>query len=115
MANVYSALLFENGDISKPGGDYNSIVVPSGYLWVVRDMYFTVPTEVGYTWSHASGFEVTDHAGARLWNVTSPRAEMNVGYHWTGHQVVNTGDQLTVAIYDTGWTWRISGYQLTTP
>lgn len=107
---VYSTLFAHSG----PYGD-GAVAgpVPSGFVWVIRDI---VVASSGGTYLTAAGFSIQDNEGAYLFSVHWPYARLGRSYHWSGHQVLDAGDQLTFHSGDVStWYWRVSGYQLSTP
>lgn len=112
MANpVYSDLLWANGNLTP--GTHNSSAVPNGYRWVVRTIDVCVS---GQTYHFASGFLVWSYAdGTNLMGRGDGQVLGGFTYHWDGHQVLNTGDQLMYTSSASSSSLRVSGYQLTLP
>lgn len=112
MAPLYSQLLYA-GSGNATGFTYYSSVVPTGYVWDVRDI---VATNNLIWWQQVNGIaflaRTTSSPIAGVW---VPQAVGHQTYHWERRQILNAGDQIQVNVYDTSWSWRISGYQLTTP
>lgn len=113
MATLYSTLLY--AALNAGTGTYNSVAVPSGFIWVVRDIVLVSPLRSVVVPQFAFSCQVTDGGGLPLLNVPLWVAVSGVSYHWAGHQVINTGDNLRVIVQGPGWSWRISGFKLSTP
>lgn len=110
MAAVYSQLLWQAAGLSP--GTYSSDVVPDGFVWVVRDLVVIIDATDSLL---LQGFFIVDTAGVPRWTWPRPYVRANVDYHWSGHQVLETGDQLTMTSADDSTSWAMSGYQLTLP
>lgn len=105
MARLYSArFVSENG-----AGTTTSVEVPAGEIWVVRqiDVYSDVPLGVDSGQCFV-GIETIPF----FWCTTGP--DTTTHNTWTGRQVLNAGEALTVYA-DDHVAVTISGYQLTTP
>lgn len=110
MANLYSKFLF--GGAPGTSGVFDSDPVPSGKVWVVRSADFVIQ---GAMQEILTGFQLTDGVGHPIFARLFPFAQPNSSYHWDGHQVLNESDFLEVVLSDNGWSWRISGYELSLP
>lgn len=113
MANVYSSLLWRANDLGPTLGepDY-SPVVPAGFIWVVRDILAWNRNFAGWD---LQGFVLGDTQGGILWSLWLPDVTAARTYHQEMRQVLNPGDHISLNTADTGWYFRISGYQLSLP
>lgn len=108
---VYSAVLWENGAIGA--GTHSSTVVPTGQLWVVRDISVTVP---GQIYAKANGFLVWSYvSGANIFAVSDGEIVGGHDYHWEGRQMLNAGDNIQFTCSTALSSIRICGYRLTVP
>lgn len=113
MATLYSATLYSG--LNEGTGTYNSVAVPTGFVWVVRDIVLQAPLRSVVYPQFAWSIQIEDGGGLPLFAVPLWVAVAGVTYHWSGHQVINTGDNLRSVVQGPGWSWRISGFKLTTP
>lgn len=84
-----------------------------GFVWEPRDIsiwYNGSPPSHGL-----NGVGVADNHNAVIYQTPSGFSQPGRHYHWEGRQLINTGDKLRVFVLDDGWTFRITGYQLTAP
>lgn len=109
---VYSTLLGEANAVPNTGGPFELGAVPAGFVWVVRSVVaFNLqawPLGLG-------GLQLLDNLGAVLWAVGKPEARSQKLYSSTVHQTMTTFDRLSAVTPDTGWTIRVSGFQLIAP
>lgn len=109
MPNVYTELLFT---VSNGGpGNVVSDTVPSGFVWVVRDVTVTTP---GIPFSNDGGWELYSSSGP-IFGATSGETCGGRTFYWEGRQVVDTGDHLTFHGVAAGYGMAVSGYVLTLP
>lgn len=84
---------------------------PSGFIWIVRDIdcrgVFASP------WTAQTGFEISDAIGTMIFQATQCVSQKT--YSWRGRQVLEAEDFLRLIGLDSGWSMRISGYQLSLP
>lgn len=109
MGNVYSEELL-SGSIAT--GGTISYTVPSGYRAVVRDV---VLHNAGVGNTGLQGAQVYDDAFQVIAIVWAPLAVSGRDFHWSGHQVVDTGHQIIAYGADANWRVRVSGYLLSLP
>jgi len=108
---VYSKVLW---DAEGSGDILYGPSVPAGYAWIVKDVMFSyqllaeavVPISGAFA---ISGLSLTPICGGGLLSLWA-----GIAYHWHGSQVFEYGDTL-VAQYSSGWSFRVSGFQLTLP
>lgn len=110
MGTLYSTLLYEAFFV--PSGSASSATVPTGFVWVVRDIELATG---GNPYQYLGGISIFDDAGAVIFSVQAPWALGNSYYPWRGRQVLEAGDRLVLATIDTQWIARISGYVLSAP
>ena len=96
------------------GSPYFSPEVPTGYVWVVRDIAGlggSLPDdEIAVAIDEGDGSLVYFYA----WSDADSSAFNNT-FHWKGRQVLDAGERLRVDV-DGGGIWlAASGYQLSTP
>lgn len=102
MARVYSARLFGKAGITTP----QSVTVPTGFLWVVRDIAILYG---------GSGSTVAVIAIAGIGEIYDVVVSNTLFYQqWHGHQVLNAGEQLEIVCTGPA-DILVSGYQLSTP
>lgn len=112
MANVYSQLLISvhNIGIGTPtvGG-----IVPSGFIWVLRDI---VAINLGASGTWTSGFYIYDtFDSVPLWSCPPYGSQTWAMYHTEMRQVLQPGHQLNARVLTANWNIRISGYALSLP
>lgn len=110
MGRIFSQRLAQL--VSASPGTTDLGQAPAGRKWVVKDI---TATQVGGLGWVVSGFNVLDGLGAVIFGVGSPFAVMSVTYHWHGSQTLEDGEHLFFQTAETGWSLRISGYELTEP
>lgn len=110
MARLYSEKLWS--EPTMPGGAYTSPVVPAGFVWIVREVEVFGQGDLNW---RTAGFTLTSIDGAPIFAISYPFAEIDRFYHLTTRQVLDAGDQLVMVTGEYGWSWRISGYALSTP
>lgn len=110
MARLYSDLIWRSPPVAA--GFYTSDTVPDGEVWIVREVEAVLFSDDTLA---LQGFQLFDVEGAPIYVVTSPYIRPNVTYHLSTRQVMPAGDELTMQTGDAFWSWRISGYKLTTP
>lgn len=113
MATLYSAQLYAG--LNEGTGTYNSTSVPAGYIWVVRDIVVLAPLRSVVLPQFAFSFDMQDGGGLPLFSIPDWEAVAGHSYHWGGHQVLLTGSNLRAVVRGPGWSWRVSGFTLTTP
>lgn len=111
-ARLYSEILWQEDNIS--GTTVTSAVVPTGYIWVVRDITIDcagliIGMKAPPTLFELVGGGFVARVGSDPWD---PVSDFN---HWEGRQVLNTGEQLQAVVTGVNVYWRVSGYALTTP
>jgi sugar lactone lactonase YvrE len=79
-------------------------------VWVVRDI---VITNTGPWQVTANTLYVTDSGGAWIYGVQPPDGFNGRIYHWQGRQVLHNPQTLTIQAGGSGWSVRVSGYNLT--
>lgn len=109
--SVYSKAFFDETGLTV--GAHSIGPVPAGFVWVVRDIDsyndgVTSAAVAGWSLSSVSG-------GAPFAGVPSGWAQCGQFYQWSGRQVIDEGDELALEAFGSGWSVRISGYQLTLP
>lgn len=110
-SNVYSTLLF-TGTSSSSNQVLQSPTVPTGFVWVVRD----VTAYFGQTaFCFAGQFEVRDANGFPICGIGDDWAEGQIWYRWEVRQVIVVSSWFNVFCRSSGWKFRVSGYQLSTP
>lgn len=104
-STVWSTLFLS--DAGLVGDSYE---VPAGRVAVIRDVMSGVS---GTTASGGFTYGV-DELGGPVFLLAIPAGTSNEAYQWTGNQVLNPGDVLTVGtdITDATVSVRISGYLL---
>lgn len=110
MATLYSARFFDVGESSA--GESDSQDVPSGFVWVVRDIQawnYQAPPQA------LSGFRVQRASGGIIFAVGPIDAQAGRLYQWQGRAVLNAGEVLTEYFPDAEWSMMISGFALTAP
>jgi hypothetical protein len=108
VANVYSQLL---AAFNLTAGVPQTATVPTGKVWVVRDMFLHWITTSG------SGIvEVVDtFTSTYLWYLNLPPATQPE-YHWHGHQVMLQDTNMVIAVTGSiAANIRVSGYELSLP
>lgn len=105
---VFSSLFFSAAacpsGLTVVGGPDNA------HVWVVRDI---VLNHVAAWYTEPSSISVTDAGGAYIFSVLPPDSVSGRLYHWQGRQVLPWPNTLDVHATTTGWSVRISGYNLT--
>lgn len=89
-------------------------VVPVGFVTDVRDIVLYNYGYFGYQPIDGVTIAATLD-GAVIYTLRPPDARGFRLYHWTGRQILNYGDGITVTGLASSWTCRISGYELTSP
>ena len=110
MAVVYSLLLARL--FSAPSGVSALGTPPTGTKWVVKDI---VATWSGGECASRGGFRFHDDDQVDIFTVEGPLAMTSYSFHWTGSQVIEYGQSLTLTTGESGWSVRVSGYQLVLP
>lgn len=111
MARVYSSLLIAAGSISPDSPP--SYYVPDGAVVVVRDLLAINTQKYGTV--QLDGLVIFDLVGCVVWGTLYPQCLPHELYHWSGRQVLEGGDGLSLYTTDEFWALRVSGYVLTTP
>lgn len=88
--------------------------VPDGTIWVVRDVWYFCGVAGGPS-ANGLGIYLADGGGHQFAQVDQRDAWGQRTFHFELRQVIKTGEYLQIRAYVAGWTYRISGYQLTTP
>jgi len=109
MVAVYSEVLLR-GNVTM--GTPLTYTVPTGFRAVVRDIVFHNAGTLG---QGLQGIECYDSLNQIIACVFDPLAIVGNDYHWTGHQIVDEGEEIFVAALDNNWRVRISGYRLKLP
>lgn len=91
--------------------DYLSDPVPSGYIWVVRDVVMKCETGGVLPGKCVAA----DSGGNTLANVDVAQSMRGRSYHFELRQVLDAGENLVVQSDQDGWEVKISGYQLSLP
>lgn len=111
MANVYSQVLVSVHNVAI-GSPVLPPVVPTGYIWVIRDIVAWNGTAVpGWT----NGFWIADSDAVPIWATPNLICQTQRMYHTELRQVLATGHELIAHTLTANWNLRISGYALTTP
>jgi hypothetical protein len=84
--------------------------VPGGYVAVVRDVTLWNPTDI--TLIATLGVSVSGSVLGYIDIV--PTLEGHSFSHWTGRQVMNSGDQMYFFDTESSCLWMVSGYLLST-
>lgn len=108
---VYSVLI---GEAFEPAIGFTLFWTPPvGTKFVIRDMRaFNLR---GNIITPLLGFAVQDTIGCFIWGVGDGETTGRRMLEWNGHQVIEFGDKVTFTAFDNFWSFRMSGYQLTTP
>ena len=111
---LFSVPLLRLTSAGTGGSPYFSSEVPTGYVWVVRDIAGlggSLPDDAALFAVEAVGGDLSYFYG---WSDADSSAFNNT-FHWTGRQVLDAGERLRVDV-DGGSIWlAVSGYQLSTP
>ena len=107
---VYTVLL---GEGIAPTG-FSEIVFgpPAGFRYVVTDVDATETSSVAP--AALSGFTLSTGGNGIVW-MLGTFAFRQQQYHWRGRQVIDVGDDLFCFTGDSGWHFRVTGFQLTLP
>lgn len=111
MTSVYTVKLYSLPSTAL--GLNTSPAVPAGKRWVITDIYARSPGSL-YT-STPGGLSVWSDDFANIFSAQRSEVCGARGYHWTGRQVLDVGDHITVAAGSAGWSVRITGFELTLP
>lgn len=109
---LYSKVLWAQVGSTSGSGLVIGPVVPTGYIWDVRDIVAIAP---GTSADAAGGFTITDGSSVPIMAVDPLFGHGGGQYHWEGRQILNEADWLQKISDVAHWSWRISGYQLTIP
>lgn len=108
--SVYTHLLGSNPAL--PFGATTLGTVPSGFVWVVRDVTFFNSRGSAYGFA---GVRLIDGTGACIAGVGPDQARGGVPIQVETRQLLVAGDILQAIALETGWSVRVTGYQLTLP
>lgn len=107
---IYSARLWSSGPTGS-SGTVQGPNVPGGFVWDVRDISvlnnFSEPGSLIPTLSFTVNGNFTIYKTPMLATITG------VLYHWEGRSILVPGDQWFATSLTQGWSWTITGYQLT--
>lgn len=103
--SIYSKRLLSAGGL---GGSISE-TVPSGVIWVVRDI-----DAVCDSGSDAQ-FEVHGAGGVTFWYAQYVPGNPDFWFGWRGRQILYAGEILTAVALSESWDVTISGYELTSP
>lgn len=109
MANPYSTLLWQTKNATA--ATFTQTVGTAGFRVVVTDMRFYIPSP-GLGTSFGQGFSVGSVSGQIVWSKLPPYAAFNANHHWRGRWVLPTTNSIYVQANDIGWSWWISGFNL---
>lgn len=109
---LYTKLLWAQPGSTSGSGLVIGPVVPTGYVWVVRDVVAIAP---GLYSDSAGAFLLSDGDGVPIFYADSLFSRGQSSYHWDGHQLVPEANWLQKSSDLAGWSWRVTGYQLTLP
>lgn len=111
MGNVYSV------HIASGNAESGSIVllaaIPAAYVYVVRDIDVTFFGTAAQ--AQTSSISFIDDTDTPIFSLASGAISPGAWYGWRGRQVFAPGDTLTAIVVNPLFTFRVSGYQLTTP
>lgn len=114
MANVYSHQLYVANNLTA--GSHNTGGVPTGFVWVVREMRFYNEAPTGTSFMGAGGgIKVLYNATTMVYRTPPLQTMYGRMYIDHGHLVLPAGDFLNIITDIAGWDAYISGYQLTLP
>jgi hypothetical protein len=84
----------------------------TGTKWVVKDI---VVSNQGGDLDPLGSIRVYDDDQCDILSLGSGLAVTGYSFHWSGSQVIEYGQSLSVTTSHIGWSIRVSGYILTTP
>lgn len=106
---AYTKLLWRGRHTGSGASGFTSSGPASGLRWVVTDIAVQSGAISGVP---RQGFALYDSIFANIFaqyfTLDGPGY-----YHWSGRQVWDNGDTWTFYSYDTGTTWRVTGFELT--
>lgn len=109
---VYSVRLWHMTTASG-GPVFTGPAVPSGYVWVVRDVRMVVANVPANNIAQT----LTLSSGGSLYIASSPpySAVPGIIYEWHGRAIVATGENLVANSSSPNWVMTVDGYQLSLP
>jgi len=111
VARVYSSELFSAGSLGS--GSDTLGTVPTGHVWVVRNI---AATYVGDPSFALSGFTLSLGSGAYIWSVGPLAVVPGFTYPYAGRQVAPSGGSIIFTSSDpANWTVVGGGYDLVLP
>jgi len=107
---VYSTRLLSGHDL---GAFSHSIVVPAGFVWVIRDIDVYYGADTGPSeWE----CDLIDQDAIVVGILNAQINPSSAGAsQWRGRQCIEAGCTMRVETVGGTWYWTISGYQLTLP
>lgn len=107
---IYSSRLWSSGPTGSPG-TVQGPSVPTGFVWDVRDILvlnnFAEPGSLIPTLSFTVNGNFTIYKTPMLATITG------VLYQHEGRQILTPADSWFATSQTQGWSWTITGYQLT--
>lgn len=103
LAHLYLAPVGTN-DLGAP---------PAGFKWIIKTI--CVSSYGGSIAAPRSGFDVIDGIGAPIFVVEQPFSVNGCSYDWSGTQTIESGEHVFFRVQETGWSMRMSGYELVLP
>jgi hypothetical protein len=111
MANVRSKTFLSLSTVVPVSGGL--ALVPSGVVWLVKEIIAELPFSAGFTYQGAQGFSVSSSLGVNIFDVRP--ALVGYPYIQEARVVLQHGDGVLAECIDAFWQLTVSGYELLLP